>query len=127
MDLDDSKLRSVRDGGVLHELPNGIQVVRRKKHEPIDMAQLTKGELARRTDKRNGSKFLPEISLKRIVEMTCQVLIEKGAEVGANIPYNRAFDHPIGYSNGRPVKGLWVSRSNKGKLAHAYPVDERRL
>ena len=108
-------------------MPNGIKILRRKKHEPIDMAQLTKGEQERQTDKRNGSKFLPETSLKRIVEMTCQVLIEKGAEVGANIPYNKVFDHPIGYSNGCPVKGLRVSRSNKGRLAHAYPVDERRL
>lgn len=128
MELEEGHLRSIPDGGVLHELPNGIRIVRRRKHEPkpIEVNGLSGADLVRRTDRRAGSKFLPETSLSDIVKMTCEVLIENGAIVGTNIGYNKTYEHPIGYSKGRPVKGLHVTRSNSGKLAHAYPIDERQ-
>ena len=127
MELDEGQLRSVPDGGPLHVLPNGIQIIRRKKHEPIDLEGLDRDELARRTGKLEGSKFLPGTSLGRIVEMTCEILLENGAQVGSNEAYNRVHRDTIGISRGRRVRGLRVRRSGNGKVAHAYPEDERVL
>ena len=123
MELDEVQLREVPNAGVLHELSNGIQIIRRRKHEPIDLPRREK-ELARQTNKCNGSKFLPETTLTRIVEMTSEVLLENRAEIGSNDCYNKVYDEPIGISAGRRVKGLRVCRSNRGRYAHAYPQDE---
>jgi len=70
MELDEGLLRAVPDGCVLYTLPNGIKIVRRKKHEPIDAANLSRQDLERLTGKENGAKFLPGTTLARIVEMT---------------------------------------------------------
>lgn len=127
MELEESQLRRVPDGGVLYTLANGIQILRRKKHEPIHLEGLTEAEQRRRTSKREGSKFLPGTTLRDIVKMTCDILIENGAEPGANTGYNKVYEHPIGISRGRAVTAVRVVRSNNGKIAHAYPEDERRL
>ena len=73
MELNDADLRAVRDGEVLHELPSGIRIIRRRKHEPVpDLLDLPRDEQVRKTNKVNGSKFLPGTSLRRIVEMTAE-------------------------------------------------------
>jgi len=127
MGIDERPLRGVPDAGVLDMLPNGIRIIRRKKHEPIEMGQLTRNERMRRTDKLEGSKFLPGTSLARIVRMTREVLLENDAKIGSNDGCGKVYDRPIGISRGRPVRGLRVRRSNNGTLAHAYPEDEQRL
>ncbi len=127
MQLDEKRLRSVPDAGVLHTLDSGIGIVRRHKHEPIDARGMSRSELQRKTCKENGSKFLAGTSLGRVVELTALILEENGAVPGDNAGYNRVFDEPIGISNGRPVRGLRVERSSRGTLAHAFPVDERLL
>lgn len=112
---------------MLCTLPNGIQILRRRKHEPIDIGVLTDEELARLTNKANGSKFLPGTSLKRIVEITSEILAENGAEVGTSECYHKVFDEPMGISNGKIVRAVRVRRSNAGRTAHAYPEGEERL
>ena len=116
------------DGGLLCTLRNGIAIQRRKKHEPLtNMDTIPRDALKGLTDKRRGSKFLTGTSLKDIVEMTVQVLLENDAEPGCNTSFSKVFDKPIGIYRGVPVHGLRVRRSNRGRLAHAIPEDENAL
>jgi len=127
MELDEAKLRSVHDGGILHTLESGIQIQRRLKHERIDLEDLAQEEIVRRTDKKNGAKFLPGTTLSRIVEMTCEVLEENNAVLGPNTGYTKVYDRPVGVSRGRHVCGVKVKRSCNGAYAHAFPEDEDRI
>lgn len=127
MELDDGLLRAVPDGCVLYTLPNGIRIVRRKKHEPIDLANLSKKDLERLTNNKNGAKFLQGTTLARIVEMATEVLQKNQAQVGKNTEYNTVYEKPIGISRGRRVRGLRVVRSQEGRIAHGFPEEEDRL
>ena len=118
---------SVADGGVLYTLESGIQIQRRLKHERIDLDGLTQEEIVRRTDKKNGAKFLPGTTLSRIVELTCEILEENNAALGSNVGYTKIYDRAVGVSRGRRVRAVKVVRSNNGAYAHAYPEDEERL
>lgn len=127
MELDDGLLRAVPDSCVLYTLPSGIRIVRRKKHEPIDLANLSKKDLERLTDKKNGAKFLPGTTLAKIVEITAQVLQKNRAQVGTNTEYNTVYEEPIGISRGKRVRRLRVVRSQRGRIAHGFPEEEDRL
>ena len=127
MELDVGLLLAVPVGCVLYTLPNGIKIVRRKKHEPIDTANLSKQDLERQTGKENGAKFLPGTTLARIVEMTAEILQKNQAQVGKNTEYNIVYEKPIGISRGRLVRRLRVVRSQEGKIAHGFPEEEDRL
>jgi len=118
-------LARVPDGGRLLRLPNGIVIVRRRKHEPVDLRGKSKTEIERLTGKVNGAKFLPQIDLECIVRMTREVLIEKDVHPGAAGRYTKGYGRPIGISRGRHVKGLCVVVS--GRYAHAFPIDEKDL
>ena len=128
MERSDADLRAVPEGGVLRTLPNGIRIIRRRKHEPgANLLELSRGALARLTDKVNGSKFLPRTTLARIVEMTAEVLLENQAAPGSNTSYNKVFAEPIGISAGRLVRALRIQRCWNGTVAHGYPVNENAL
>jgi hypothetical protein len=121
-------LRAVPEGGVLFTLPNGIRILRRRKHEPVtNLLGLSRAALTRLTGKMNGSKFLPGTTLDRIVEMTTEVLLENQAAPGSNTSYNKVFAEPIGISAGRLVRALRIQRSWNGTVAHGYPVNENDL
>ena len=125
MQLDESQLRSVGEARTLYRLGNGIEIVRRKKHEPLDSEDLTRDVLERKTESRSGSKFLRGTTLKQIVEMTAELLLANRARVGSNKAYNRVYPQPIGISRGEKVRAFRVEL--KGRWAHGYPVDERAL
>jgi len=125
MELDESRLRSVGEARTLYRLGNGIEIVRRKKHEPLDSEDLKRDVLERKTDSRSGSKFLSGTPLKQIVEMTAEILLENEARVGSNKFYNKVYPRPIGISRGEKVCAIRVEL--KGRWAHGYPVDERLL
>jgi hypothetical protein len=127
MELDERKLARVPDGGVLHTTASGINILRRKKHEPIVSDDMPPEELAHRTDKKNGAKFLPGTTLSRIVEMTCEILEENEAALGSNLGYTKVYGEPVGISRGRRVRAVKVVRSTNGAYAHAYPEDEDRI
>ena len=129
MGLDESTLRAVSDGETLITLPNGIEIVRRRKHEPmVGMERLTKRALAAKTDKDWGSKFLPGTSLPDIIRMTTEALEECGAKLGdKDRSCGKVFDCPIGISDGELVRGLLVHRSRNGRYAHGFPVDETAI
>lgn len=125
MELDDKELRRTPDAGALYTLPNGIQVQRRVKHElpAADIADMSEN----RTGKEEGSKFNQGTSLKRIVEMTVEILLENHAQIGSNGKYHKVYEDFVGISRGKKVKAVRVLTSNKGKYAHGFPVDERNL
>ena len=125
MDLDEKQLRIVPKGGTLYTLDNGIRIVRRPKHEPIDVDGLDAARLKWKTDKNNGSKFLKGISLKRIVEMTEEVLRENRAVPEVRSAYNKVYAVPIGISEGKKVRAIRVDVG--GGWAHGYPVNEDEL
>jgi hypothetical protein len=127
MELDEGKLRKVQDSDILHTLESGIQIQRRKKHEPIGFDDMTQEEIDRRTDKKNGAKFLPGTTLSRIVEMTCEILMENKAVLGSKDGYTKVYDQAVGVSRGRRVRAVKVVRSNDGLYAHAFPEDEDRI
>lgn len=58
------------DGATLRHLASGLEIVRRRKHEPIDVANLSRAELEKLTDKRFGSKFAADWSLEQLVDWT---------------------------------------------------------
>jgi len=126
MELDERKLARVPDGGVLYTMASGINILRRKKHEPLD-SDMTPEEIARRTDKKNGAKFLPGTTLSRIVEMTCEILEENEAALGSSLGYTKVYGEPVGISRGQYVRAVKVRRSTNGAYAHAYPEDEDRI
>jgi hypothetical protein len=128
MELDEGQLRSVPEGGVLFTLPNGISILRRTKHEPINLAGLSPAQVKLRTDKTNGSKFLRGTGLARIVEITREILEENGVQPGhANGRYAKMCYSPVGISNGRRVKAVRVVTACGSTQAHAYPEDKRRV
>lgn len=110
-------LTGVPDGGELARLANGLVIVRRKKHEPIDFDHA--GDLARLTDKRNGSKFLPEWTLQGYVEW-----LSAAAESMAHTPQTLtiSFGREVGYSNGKKVDKIRIV--SDGRYVHAYPVGD---
>jgi hypothetical protein len=120
MQLDESQLRGVHDGGELCKLPSGIIITRRRKHEPIKIEGLNKEDLERLTSKEKGSKFLPGTTLRQIVEMTARVLQDKGATKDLKTTYNVVHDRPVGISRGKWVRGMCVVL--KGRYAHAFPI-----
>jgi hypothetical protein len=122
MDLNERDLRAVPNSGTLVELPNGIRIVRRRKHESLESRGIKTRDLAAETSARKGSKFLASLTLKRIVEMTAEVLEEQGAVRDARAVYNRVYGEPIGVSKGKKVRKLRVELN--GGCAHAYPIDE---
>jgi hypothetical protein len=129
MEPDESQLRAVPEAGVLSILPNGIAIVRRRKHEPISLEGLSRDEIVRRTNKQSGSKFLPGTSLARIVEITREILEESNVQPGDQDGghYAKIYDEPIGISNGRQVRAARVRTRDGCRRAHAYPEDERRV
>lgn len=124
--LDEPKLRAVPSGGVLCTLASGIVIVRRRKHEAVSgLTARTQKEIALLTDMNNGSKFLEEISLRRMVEITAEILEEAGVKPGFHGKCWKVYNRPIGISCGKSVRGVVVDVSSRG--AHAYPEDERKL
>jgi hypothetical protein len=128
MELEERRLRSVGDGRVLHTLPNGIHILRRKKHEPIDLAGWSQEKVVNRTGKVMGSKFLPGTTLQRIVALAAEIIQENGVQPGTpDGRYAKIYGEPVGISQGRKVRAVRVVTSCHSTEAHAYPEDEQRL
>lgn len=98
-------------------LENGLVLVRRRKHEPIDFESAD--DLAKQTDKRSGSKFLPDWTLQAYVEW----LAEEARRLPRE-PQSRTIvmDRAVGYSNGRKVDKIRIV--SDGHYVHAYPVGD---
>jgi hypothetical protein len=113
-------LYAVPDGQTLVTLATGIEIVRRRKHEPINIDGLDMEQLALHTGKKSGSKFLPGTTLAHIVRYTEEVLAENRATLYSSGTYTKTFTDDIGISGGIRVRTIQVLFD--GHYAHAFPV-----
>ena len=113
-------LYAVPDGQTLIILATGIEVIRRRKHEPIRIDGLDQKQLASRTGKKSGSKFLPGTTLEHIVRYTEAILSENHATLNTSDKYTKTFTDDVGIMNGVRVKTITVFFD--GRYAHAFPV-----
>lgn len=113
-------LYAVPDGQTLVTLANDIEIVRRRKHEPISIDGLDMEQLASRTGKKNGSKFLPGMTLTHIVRYTEEILTENGAALYGSGTYTKTFTDDVGIAGGVHVRTIQVLFD--GRYAHAFPV-----
>ena len=68
-------LAGVPDGETLRRLPSGLEIVRRRKHEPVDFEGRSRNDQARLTDKRFGSKFLQEWNLAWVTDWIADQIV----------------------------------------------------
>jgi hypothetical protein len=113
-------LYAVPDGQTLVKLATGIEVVRRRKHEPIQIDGLDEKQLESLTGKKSGSKFLPGTTLEQIVEYTEEILSENSAALGTSGAYTKMYADYVGIVDGERVKTIKVLFD--GRYAHAFPV-----
>lgn len=114
---------SKRDGETIRVLPSGLEIVRRRKHEPIDLASLPVEDLTRLTGKAFGSKFAASWNVERVVEL----IVERVATEGWSTETGRAtavvhMKETVGHSNGKAVTAIRIV--SDGRYVHAYPVEE---
>jgi hypothetical protein len=98
-----------------------MEIVRTTKREPIDFASLSRAELVAATNPRNGSKFLSEWSLERLVNWTeAQIRLQNWRfPPGVQARIRVQLDRPVGYSGGKLVSTITVMAS--GRWVHAFP------
>jgi len=113
-------LYDVPDGQTLVVLGTGIEIVRRRKHEPIHIDGLDQQQLASRTGKKSGSKFLPGTRLDQIVSYTEAILTENNAALNTSGTYTQTFADHVGIASGVRVRTITVLFD--GRYAHAFPV-----
>ena len=113
-------LYAVPDGRTLVILATGIEVVRRRKHEPISIDGLDQKQLESRTAKKNGSKFLPATTLEQMVSYTEEILTENKAVLNTSGTYTKTFADDVGIAGGIRVRTITVLFD--GRYAHSFPV-----
>lgn len=118
----EENLRAVPDGESLRTLANGLAIVRRMKHEPVDMTGLSRQEIVDRSSKRSGSKFSSDWNLARYMEwIETQIEeLEWTAESGP-VTATVVFEEIVGISGGKNVRTIRL-RSD-GRYVHAYPEE----
>jgi hypothetical protein len=117
------KYRKVPDRAALKILTNGLEIIRCKKHEPIDLSGLSEQMIIKLTSKKWGSKFAPEWDLAKYVSW----IESKVAELGWTPTTGAASDRtklpePIGISRGVAVHT--ISMVIAGRYVHAYPDED---
>jgi len=112
---------SRRDGETIRLLPSGLEIVRRKKHEPIDQSGLSREEWARQTDKRNGSKFSEAWNLERLVDFIAVRVTGLGWRKGIAQEVTIPTHENVGWVKAKPVRAIKIV--SDGRYVHAYPVE----
>src|SRR5438270_7352121 len=102
--------RSVPDGGILIQLPSGVQIIRRMKHEWTPLVDTLKGEdLARHTDRVRGSKFLRNWTLAAYVQWVTQTVDELGWNQDTPASeHTEDLGQAIGFSNAKAMTKIRV-------------------
>lgn len=111
------------DGGTLRRLPNGLEIVRRQKHEPI-MLGAGSSDIASRTDKKSGSKFVSQWGLDRVTNFLEKQLLAPGCPLKPLLPGAMTIraGEPIGIVGGDSVQSVRIV--SDGRYVHAYPVED---
>jgi hypothetical protein len=118
-------LYSIRDGETLRRLDNGLEIVRREKHEwKASLENLQPEKLVTRTGKVWGSKFHADWTLPALVTWIEAVLVEEGwtLQPGQPSEADRLLDRNIGLVAGVPTRRIKVVCD--GRYVHAYPIVE---
>ena len=115
-------LSRLPDGATLRRLPCDLEIVRRRKHEPIDVSRLSRSERAARTDKRHGSKFGLAWTLERLTDWIAERVEEYGWVPGRRQKLDVPFEEPVGYSVGTSVRTIRIM--SDGRYVHAFPVED---
>jgi hypothetical protein len=116
-------LAGVPDGETLRRLESGLQIVRRRKHEPIDFEGLARNERVRLTDKRFGSKFLQDWGIVRLTDWIAEEIDSRNWTVGTPLSVDVAFDRPVGIVSGEETAIIRII--SDGRYVHAFPVEDR--
>ncbi|HLX62688.1 MAG TPA: hypothetical protein VKX17_15525 [Planctomycetota bacterium] len=115
---------SKRDGDTLRKLPSGLEIVRRKKHEPIDFLSLDAADRKKLTGKIFGSKFASTWDLDRVTNFIAQHVASNGWDSGTGPASMDVLVSEIaGYANGKIVHAIRIV--SDGRYVHAYPVEDR--
>lgn len=114
--------RGVSEGSHLKVLANGLIVIRRKKHEPIDLEGLPIEKIVARTSKVSGSKFASHRDLASYVNWIEARTLELGWtwQTGA-APVDTPFEEAVGISRGKKVYTIRLVKD--GRYLHAYPME----
>ncbi len=115
-------LRRVSDGHPLKILANGLVIIRRKKHEPIDMTGLSRQDIVDWTSKRSGSKFSSDWTLVRCVQWIEDQVTALGwtPETGP-VTTTVVFEQTVGISAGK--NACTIRLRSDGRYVHAYPEE----
>ena len=115
------------NGAVLRTTRAGLQLIRRRKHEPIGFRDLSQEELRYRTSKVWGSKFLQEWTLETYLDRLERRLQELPWSSDSPLPrrgrHRFREDKPVGFVEGLLVHTIEVVWD--GLQVHAYPVEDR--
>ena len=84
------------------------------------MDGLDQQQLASRTAKKSGSKFLPGTRLEHIVSYTEAILTENNAALNTHGTYTKTFADHVDVASGVHVRTITVLFD--GRYAHAFPV-----
>lgn len=101
----------------------GLQIVRRRKHEPIDFEGLARSERVRLTDKRFGSKFLRDWGIVRLTDWIAEEIDSRKWTAGAPLSVDVAFERPVGIVSGEETSIIRII--SDGRYVHAFPVEDR--
>ena len=122
--MTEDPLRIVPDGGVLLQLPSGLQIIRRIKHEWTPMVDALKGEaLERFTGRVRGSKFFRQWTLAAYVDWLARMVdaLDWNGQSPAS-EHTEDLGQPVGFSKGKPVTKIRIELSSR--CVHAYPVED---
>ncbi|MDB5323799.1 MAG: hypothetical protein JWN40_5430 [Phycisphaerales bacterium] len=118
-------LNRVADGGVLRALENGLQIIRRKKHEWSEpLSKLNPKKLKERTGKVWGSKFLAFWTLESLVDRIESEVILAGwtSKAQSPNPLDVVDTREIGLAKGHKVHTIRIVCD--GRHIHAYPIED---
>jgi len=113
-------LAGIPDGGTLRTTASGLEIIRRRKHEPIDLEGLPRAEQRRMTDKRFGSKFSPHWSLARLTDWIAREIETREWTQGSVQTVDVEFEQPVGVVTGRSTSTIRIM--SDGRYVHAFPV-----
>ena len=119
----EENLSAIPDGGTLRRIEGDLEIIRRRKHEPIDLESLNPQQLIAKTGRIHGSKFTSAWGLEQLVNWTEQVVVEAGwrRQPGQKREMLHQFDKPVGVSEGEVVYTIKVVNPD-GIYIHAYPA-----
>jgi hypothetical protein len=120
-----ARLSRALDGDTLRKLPNGIQIIRRKKHEWVSsLDPQNRADFLKKTNPFFGSKFLPSWTLSHHLAWLEQRIAELKWRLDSPRDGEATFKEKaaVGYSNGRLVHTIRLVIDSG--FVHAYPVED---